>query len=536
MNPITEIKLNQEKKEKIRVGIVQLDLNNFFKKEKGLLYPKNDIIVQEKYKKFLKLAKDYEVNILCFPELSSNHHILKELKDFADENRIIIIAGSFYNKERKNVCPIIIPEIDTYFTEKINLSPLEGNSPYADENPLKGDKVYIIKNSIYGSFAVLICADFLDYELKNLIYKEELDFLFVISLNNKSTDWHIDMNSDCKKNKYGIYTLYSNSIIENKSNGKSAIFGLIEKDHLDQGLDHSVEYKFMEIIDEDIIIADFNIIHKKPTRPNTIKIEPSILPVYPYSTRKQKRLLTFFNAVGLTEKRYKQIDELYVTPTNFSEIYDKLKKEKIVFLIGDPEIGKTYTSFKLLLESYRDGYYPVYREKSLETKILKINESCSKKVIYYEDPWGTTELKCVDIVQDICELIKNVSKYDTRIIITSRKKIIKKVEEILDNLCDLKSHVKELNVKKSYSLENLNKLLNNYISVFKPKWRSNSKILKLIHNEIDKGTLKTPMSIQKVIESNEAKDTENIEIIKKVISDASKKNGNNFWIRNKIHF
>jgi len=188
-------------------------------------------------------------------------------------------------------------------------------------------------------------------------------------------------------------------------------------------------------------------------------------------------------------------------------------------------MGKTYTSFKLLLDSYRDGYEPVYEEKSgLENHLLKIDKlTADKKAIYFEDPWGTTELKCVDILQDICELIEDVHKYDTRIIITSRKKIIRGVEEIIDNLCDLSGHLEELNVGSAYNEDSLKELLQKYIRVFTPKWHETDELVQLVYSAIENQTLKTPMSIQKVIESNEAVNTTDKEILKEVIHKSAER-------------
>lgn len=173
---IREKNLKKENRKIIRVGVVQFKLNdNFYKKENGLIYPKSDNKVIVRFKRFLNIAKNKGVNILCFPELSTTGNILKELKDFADENNIIIIGGSYYNGERKNICPIIIPGTENiYFTEKVNPSPLE-KSKFEGQGVVRGNKIYVIKNSGFGSFAILICSDFLDDNIR-LFFKLMLIF------------------------------------------------------------------------------------------------------------------------------------------------------------------------------------------------------------------------------------------------------------------------------------------------------------------------------------------------------------------------
>ncbi|WP_321422672.1 hypothetical protein [uncultured Methanobacterium sp.] len=527
MSPITEINLENDKPDSVRVGVVQFNLNKYLTERKGLLCA-NDNLASEKYKNFMKCAKNRDINILCFPELSSNSDLLDELKVFSDENKMIIIAGSYYDHKRKNVCPIIIPNKEIFFSEKINLSPLE-DSPYADMRPSKGEIIYVIKNSIFGSFAVLICADFLDDKIRNQIYENSIDFLFVISLNRQSDTWHIDMNRNCEKNEDGLYVLYSNSVMDEYGDGKSAIFGIMDNIHLDETLHHSVKYKFMEIMDENMLVADFDIKNKKPSRPRNIKNSPNIIPQYPYSTKAKKELMTFFNIIGLQEKRYKRIDDLFVPPKNYNEIYNKLRDDKIVFIVGDPEIGKTYTSVKLLLDSYRnDGYYPIYfKGHDLSEQIEAMTEKVDSVVkddvvVYFEDPWGKTEFKVFDhVFRDVSDLINRISEVNARVIITSRLNIFKLIEKKKESLKDLWMHVKKLSIKLAYTEENLIEILENYLETFRPEWHENPTIVSLVKDAIADNTLKTPMSIKKLIESHEAKITEDEQIIQRVLENAS---------------
>ena len=113
---IQEKDLKKKNRKIVRVGVVQFKVDdNFYKEENGLIYAKSDNKVRIRFQRFLDIAKNIRANILCFPELSTTENILKELKDFADENNIIILGGSFYNKERKNTSPIIIPGAENIY-------------------------------------------------------------------------------------------------------------------------------------------------------------------------------------------------------------------------------------------------------------------------------------------------------------------------------------------------------------------------------------------------------------------------------------
>ncbi|PKP58147.1 MAG: hypothetical protein CVT89_03335, partial [Candidatus Altiarchaeales archaeon HGW-Altiarchaeales-2] len=243
--------------------------------------------------------------------------------------------------------------------------------------------------------------------------------------------------------------------------------------------------------------------------------------------KKWAKTIDFFKKIGIEEKRYLQIENLYVQPKNFNEIKEKLNKEKIIFLIGDAEIGKTYTSIKLLLDSYNEGYDPVYYEEGKKKEQFDVmrdkfnNVLQNKTAVYFEDPWGKTEFESPEyIFRDIGNLINKVSGVDTRVIITSREKIFKKFEEKKEITEDLWQHVEKLKINIAYSKKNLKEMMEKYLAVFKPNWCENEKLKKLVFKAIDNGTLKTPMSIKKLIYSR-ASESNNEDILKLCIEKAA---------------
>jgi hypothetical protein len=61
-------------------------------------------------------------------------------------------------------------------------------------------------------------------------------------------------------------------------------------------------------------------------------------------------------------KKYERIDDLYVPPTNYDDIKEALCKDRILFISGTQEYGKTYTAVHLLWEYFNKGYEPVWFE------------------------------------------------------------------------------------------------------------------------------------------------------------------------------
>jgi hypothetical protein len=221
-----------------------------------------------------------------------------------------------------------------------------------------------------------------------------------------------------------------------------------------------------------------------------------------------------FQEPYIQSQTYRRIEDLYVEPTNYSEISEKLREEKIIFLIGDAEIGKTYTSIVLLLDSYKEGYEPIYyKEREPERQFEAMSDKLKnvirdKTAVYFEDPWGKTEFKTPEhIFRDIGELIDRASEVDTRVIITSREKIFKKFEEKKETAKDLWQHIEKLKINIAYHKENLKEILKNYLKVFKPRWCNNEKLKKIVLDAIDDQILKTPMSIKKLMYSHRAKET-----------------------------
>src|SRR5262249_15375988 len=98
----------------------------------------------------------------------------------------------------------------------------------------------------------------------------------------------------------------------------------------------------------------------------------SLLTLYPKLRQENPglRIKEFLRKIGLEEGSiwYQRIDDVYVTPIEYDEIKDALEKDRIIFITGPREYGKTYTAIRLLWEYYNKGYEPKYIQTREEEK------------------------------------------------------------------------------------------------------------------------------------------------------------------------
>ena len=235
----------------------------------------------------------------------------------------------------------------------------------------------------------------------------------------------------------------------------------------------------------------------------------------------------FFHKIELSDTRYRKIEDLYVKPREFDEIKEKLGNGRIVFIIGDPEIGKTYTSIKLLLDYYKKGYEPIYYKETARKEQLEIlhykHETIleGKKLIYFEDPFGKIKFEDVGgLFREFGAFIDGVRTSQSMIIITSREAMFKKFEEEKEFSGDIMQFVESLNlVKPSYDQYDLARMLEKAAKIYECKWFKNAQLRNFV-SEYAINKLITPLRINEFIGSS--KSLSNIDALKKEIDKKSK--------------
>jgi len=181
-------------------------------------------------------------------------------------------------------------------------------------------------------------------------------------------------------------------------------------------------------------------------------------------------ILEFLERVRIGSERieYREIEGLYVKPENYEEIERILKDNNIVFIIGDAEMGKTYTAIKLLFEFFKEGYEPVHiseERRREQWEFVRRKQEFEGKAVYLEDPWGKVEFETAEsFFRHLEDLILRAKSEKCKILVTSRGKVFKEFEKKKEAAEDLWKYVSELKVNLAYSEENLRGMLKRYIT------------------------------------------------------------------------
>jgi Trypsin-like peptidase domain len=261
----------------------------------------------------------------------------------------------------------------------------------------------------------------------------------------------------------------------------------------------------------------------------------SIMKVCPELKQKNPGLRPIFDFVkkigaeGI--RKYEKIEELYVTPVNYDEIKKSLEEDRILFLTGTQEYGKTYTAVYLLWEYYKNkGYEPIWfkgsEEKEERRDVRKKFTNVEKylkphNIIYFEDPFGKREYEVnVDegIVRNIASIIETVeSTEDTYAIITSREEVFKEFEQKIIAEVDLKKYEKKLNVKTPYDYEKRKEMLFRWAAVMNCNWNEDQNLKNTVFETIkDERKLPTPLNVEQFAIATAKKELEKDELVERI--------------------
>ncbi|MDY0129099.1 MAG: SIR2 family protein, partial [Methanosarcina vacuolata] len=134
-----------------------------------------------------------------------------------------------------------------------------------------------------------------------------------------------------------------------------------------------------------------------------------------YSIERFLKSIGYEHELRVPQSRYKNLSTLYVKPTEYDSICSKLEKDHVVFIIGEPHLGKTYTAIHILWEYYQKGYETLHIRHDQLITLLYANNSNSEKllhdlisekkgeslIIHFDDPFGETiERSSYDFAKD----------------------------------------------------------------------------------------------------------------------------------------
>ncbi|HEV7643374.1 MAG TPA: PUA domain-containing protein [Pyrinomonadaceae bacterium] len=510
---VETVDLKQTKELECRAMICQFHFEEFdWQKKTGLTFLTYNDKISKKISTFLQIAKQNSVDLVLLPELSVPEKLVEKIRLWSQEHNAIVVCGSHYFENADGYtsrCPVIVSG-SNYFTEKIMPSPFE-KSPIVGEGLNSGNKIIKISNSQFGNIGVLICSDYLDEDLKKNLDLESLDILCIPAFQNNSDFYHRRMATDCENSKNGIYILYSNFVHPKSGDGRSALFGTMdnifsEKLQEREFTDLDPAKKLFEFKkDIEYLIVDIDLQNKRPFINRNISTEPNVR-IVSTDIAPLSKDADFLQKISHDDERYKGIDEYYVAPTEYEEIIDSLEKHNLVFIIGDPGIGKTYTAVKILKDFYEKGFEPIWfaglekEDRNVQSRVLSQFTPESKQIVYFEDPFGRTVFERRDaLFQVFSPLLDKLSQLDSKIIITSRKEIFERFsqESLLETeVLELK---KELNVRRpSYDASRLVLIFKKLASSF-CEWFANIEFRKLVYHAIESKKLTTPLAIRDLV-------------------------------------
>ena len=523
--------------EKARVMICQLDFDQMEHEEGVRLHFVLDSAKNREFVgSYLEIAASKFVDLLVFPELTMPSEFVSVLLDYAKQYEMYIVGGTYYKKTDKgyvSICPIVMPD-GVHYTEKINPSPFEKSSfKNSADGVIPGHWVKLFKGTKIGDFAVTICLDYTDDELRVKLKKDELDFLIITAFNGKTEQFSGSMQTDVQRSEDGLYLIYSNTLSKQwNGEGRSALYAFVDDcfkpEYKAKGCsDFIPSHKLYEFSDDkSYCIFELDLKHRKPYISKNSYTKQNVTVVEEDTAEMGKRH-HFAKVIGAAENRYLFIDKYYVKPREYDEMLDLLEKEGVLVITGDPGIGKTYTAIHFLYQYFQNGFYPTWfyglgkEDRDKQRESLMNFEPKERDVVYIEDPFGRTVFEKREELQTLFgNLVQKFRACKAKLIITSREEVFKQFENEVLNSTNLELFKKELNVRKpSYGKEDLKQIAELYLKDY-TNWWDNEQFVGKVKNGIDEEKLISPLMLYNLVRNNST--INDVEILEYGIENARK--------------
>jgi predicted amidohydrolase len=485
----------------------------------GLSFLRNPIVAENWISHVLSRATETVVDMVLFPELSVPEESLSQIQAWSKQTGAIVIGGSHYFRRPSGYvsrCPVIIAG-SAYFVEKITPAPIEV-SPIKSQGLQSGERLLVFKNSSIGNFGVLICSDYLNTETKDAVIEVGLDILCVPAFQRISKDYHVRMSLDCENSQDGLYIAYANTLLPGVGDGKSAIFALMdsifsEKLKTESLTDGDPRYKLFEFHDEtSSAVFEFDLKYRRPYLKRNVQSRPNVN-VLEITGDLNSKTEQFGDAIGRQDKRYSQIRDFFVPSIEFPHMLEILEQSRILFIVGDPGLGKTYTAIYLLWLYFERGYQPIWfggleREDRLKQRtILENFQPKNAQVIYFEDPFGRTRFENRDSIRRVfVPLTERLTDLDARVIITCRREIFEQFTTEVVPALALERFTQDMNVvKPSYPTSNLNQILERHATG--SAWFRDQTLRDLVKKQLTSGRIWSPLAIRDFVFSSESVQT-----------------------------
>ncbi|KKH45202.1 hypothetical protein EO93_14085 [Methanosarcina sp. 1.H.A.2.2] len=226
-----------------------------------------------------------EADIVVFPEFSIPFDYLEEIQDYADENDVIVVAGSHYvtggqlgeygkvfSREfgeedlRKNISPVVIPYSKIVHNEKL-LGAREEREIYFKEGMKAGKVNHIFKLRDDLRVGLMICYEYLNADLKSRLIPA-CDVIIVPQTNPNPKRFYETAKNDinnppCSGNRAyimanGVFALENNKEILGGSTGIVSTLDKSTYKQQDEGIIEPIDGVMEQFILLASISKDFN--------------------------------------------------------------------------------------------------------------------------------------------------------------------------------------------------------------------------------------------------------------------------------------
>jgi len=230
------------------------------------------------------------------------------------------------------------------------------------------------------------------------------------------------------------------------------------------------------------------------------------------------RSIGYEHELVVPRSRFRNLPSLYVKPTQYDDICTKLEKDHIVFIIGEPHLGKTYTAFYLLWEYYQKGYETLHIRHDRLVNLLHQHDGDMKKllpdlfvsekgvprVIHFDDPFGETMERRTDaFAKELDTFLDLVREYEhLLVIVTNRLNIFRESVAEMHGLKRVEELEKDIRVHTSYRHDILLDILHRYIHFYNPLWASDEKIVTALDERLP-DLLPAPHNIEFFVRTSE---------------------------------
>jgi predicted amidohydrolase len=272
---IENIHIENRIKEYVRIATVQLNytLSENFPYQ---IKDEDKELIKQKIRNAFEKATDEKVDLLCLPELCICEEWLPEMKNLCQ--KMIVIAGTYYDKENHNVCRLIT-NLDAEIPPQFKIVPSDfEDSEITEQRMIPGEKVLNVYESQFGKFTVLICRDFGNF-VSNL--KGIVDVIFCPAYNEANYRFHNPAHNHVTDSP--SYIIISNTA----QYGGTSIFGRMRNSFFSSLVQNNCKdkadasYKLCQIKtgEEGMIVADFNLVYKSPPLQTPMDPKDDIKPV-----------------------------------------------------------------------------------------------------------------------------------------------------------------------------------------------------------------------------------------------------------------